>query len=188
MTGQPKDFSDTVAGTPNGRSEIGAPVMFRAPDIADGARMWRLAADSGTLDVNSPYSYLLWCRDFADTSVVGCAGDPVVTFVTGYLRPGAPDTLFVWQVAVDAAHRRRGLARRALDALVDQVARQHTVAYVEATVTPDNVPSARLFAGFARGRGASLTTQSLFTEERFPGDSHAEEVLYRIGPLPTATD
>lgn len=183
MTGYAKDFSDTAADAPTGPAEIGAPVVFRAPEITDGARLWRLAADSGTLDVNSPYSYLLWCRDFADTTVVGSAGGPVVTFVTGYLRPGAPDTLFVWQVAVDAAHRRRGLAGRALDALVDQVARQHTVAYVEATVTPDNVPSARLFAGFARARGASLTTQSLFGKEMFPGGPHDEEVLYRIGPL-----
>lgn len=183
MTGYANDFPDTAAGTPTDPSEIDAPVVFRAPEITDGARLWRLAADSGTLDANSPYSYLLWCRDFAGTTVVGCAGDSVVTFVTGYLRPGAPDTLFVWQVAVDAAYRRRGLARRALDALVDQVARQHTVAYVEATVTPDNVPSARLFAGFARGRGASLTTQSLFGKEMFPGGSHDEEVLFRIGPM-----
>ncbi len=146
--------------------------------------MWRLAADSGTLDVNSRYSYLLWCRDFSDTTVVGCLNDSVVAFITGYLRPAAPDTLFVWQVAVDAAQQRRGLARRALDALVSQVAQHRPVAYVEATVTPDNVPSCRLFEGFARNSDAALTTQPLFTEKHFGGSAHLEEVLYRIGPLP----
>jgi len=173
-----------TAGVESSRGESRDPVVFRAPVLADGARLWRLAADSGTLDVNSEYSYLLWCRDFAATSVVGCVGDSVVAFVTGYLRPDSPDVLFVWQVAVDSAHRRRGLAARALDALVDQVARSRTVAWLEATVTPDNVPSARLFAGFARARGASLTKQSLFTEDHFSGGSHNEEVLFRIGKLP----
>ena len=31
--------------------------------------------------------------------------------MTGYLRPTRPDTLVVWQVAVDHSHRGRGLAR-----------------------------------------------------------------------------
>ncbi|GIL27650.1 diaminobutyrate acetyltransferase [Actinocatenispora comari] len=182
MTGQPQDSpSATVESMTDDR---GGSVVYRAPTVADGSRLWRLAADSGTLDVNSEYSYLLWCRDFAATSVVGCDGDSVASFVTGYVRPDAPDTLFVWQVAVDAAYRRRGLAVRALDALVDRVARTQPVAFLEATVTPDNVPSARLFAGFARARGASLTKQSLFTEEHFSGGPHNEEVLFRIGPLP----
>ncbi len=157
---------------------------FRAPRLDEGVHLWRLAADSGTLDVNSVYSYLLWCRDFSDTTVVACLNGSVVAFITGYLRPAAPDTLFVWQVAVDAAQRRRGLAGRALDALVSQVAQRHPVAHVEATVTPDNVPSGRLFAGFARAKGAALTTQTLFTEAHFDGSDHHEEVLYRIGPLP----
>lgn len=180
MTPHVKENSAAPADATGSHHEV----IFRTPELADGARMWRIASDSGALDANSQYSYLLWCRDFAATSVVGCAGDSVVSFVTGYLRPDAPDTLFVWQVAVDAAHQRRGLARRALDALVDRVAQHRDVAYLEATVTPDNVPSARLFTGFARGRAAALDTQSLFPSEQFPGGDHEEEVLYRIGPLP----
>lgn len=35
------------------------------PRPGDGPLLWRLARDSGTLDLNSAYSYLLWCRDFA---------------------------------------------------------------------------------------------------------------------------
>ena len=90
MTGQPQD--SPTAAVESASDERGGSVVFRAPTVTDGPRLWRLAADSGTLDVNSQYSYLLWCRDFSATSVVGCAGDSVITFVTGYVRPDAPDT------------------------------------------------------------------------------------------------
>lgn len=159
------------------------PVSFQVPEVSDGMSMWRLAGAAGTLDVNSPYSYLLWCRDFAATSVVCHAGGTPVGYVTGYRRDSAPDTLFVWQVAVSAAHRGRGIARRALDSLVDRLGRERPVTFLEATVTPDNVASARLFTAFARDRGAPLATQSLFTTEDFDGCAHDEEVLYRIGPF-----
>src|SRR4051812_21947835 len=78
------------------------------PRVEDGAAIWRIARDSEVLDLNSSYSYLLWCRDFAATSVVarGSDGEPVA-FVTGYVRPDRPEALVVWQVAVDHAHRGR---------------------------------------------------------------------------------
>lgn len=183
MTTDAERFFGPAAESSGGPAENHPPVVFREPKISDGARLWRLAADSGTLDVNSMYSYLLWCRDFSGTSVVGCVDDSVATFVTGYLRPEQPATLFVWQVATHVDHRGRGLARRALDALVDRVTRHQPVAYLEATVTPGNTASTRLFTAFASGRRARLTTQSLFTEADFAGAGHEKEVLYRIGPL-----
>jgi L-2,4-diaminobutyric acid acetyltransferase len=146
------------------------------PDTADGRELWRIARDSETLDLNSPYAYTLWCRDFADTSVVAHGADGPCGFITGYLRPQRPDTLFVWQVAVDRSHRGQGLARRMLDSLT--AGRR----YVEATVTPGNEPSTRLFESFARDHGAGLTRSPLFTEDHFPA-SHEAEVLFRIGPL-----
>ncbi|MDX5310866.1 MAG: GNAT family N-acetyltransferase, partial [Rhodococcus sp. (in: high G+C Gram-positive bacteria)] len=84
--------------------------------------MWQIARDSKVLDVNSSYAYVLWCRDFAATSVVATAGDhEAVGFVSGYRRPEAPDTLFVWQVAVDQDQRGRGVAGRMLDSLWDRL-------------------------------------------------------------------
>ena len=63
-------------------------VTLGAPTSGDGARLWELARDSGGLDLNSPYSYLLWCRDFAATSVAARSGDEVVGFITW--RTGLP--------------------------------------------------------------------------------------------------
>ncbi|MEU9297351.1 MULTISPECIES: diaminobutyrate acetyltransferase [Streptomyces] len=152
--------------------------------IDDGAELWRIARGSGELDLNSPYSYLLWCRDFADTTAVArdASGRPV-GFVTGYLRPDAPETLFVWQVAVEGSHRGSGVAGTLLDALTARVAAEHGVSRVEATVTPGNLASDRLFRSYARRHGADLTQEVLFPSAAFPAAGHESEVLYRIGPL-----
>ncbi|MEV6107314.1 diaminobutyrate acetyltransferase [Streptomyces sp. NPDC051940] len=153
------------------------------PRVADGAELWRIARDSRTLDLNSSYSYLLWCRDFAETSIVarGPGGRPVA-FVTGYLRPDAPGTLLVWQVAVDAAYRGRGLAGRMLDALGARVRAASGAHRLETTITPDNTASDRLFTAYARRHGVPLVREVLFEDRHFP-DGHQAELLYRIGPL-----
>ncbi|GGQ24746.1 L-2,4-diaminobutyric acid acetyltransferase [Streptomyces roseolilacinus] len=151
--------------------------------MEDGAAIWRIARDSEVLDLNSSYSYLLWCRDFAATSLVarGEDGGPVA-FVTGYLRPDRPGTLVVWQVAVDREHRGRGLAATLLDALTARLA-DRGVHTVETTVTPDNTASDRLFTSFARRRGASLEREVLFDGRLFPEGTHEPEMLYRIRPV-----
>lgn len=159
------------------------------PTVDDGAAMWRIARDSQVLDVNSPYAYLLWCRDFAATSAVARLGDDdtVVGFVTGYLRPDDRSVVMVWQVAVDAAARGHGVAGALLDRMFDDARRREpAVAYLETTITDDNTASRALFAAFAARHGAGLVRSPLFEAQHFPddsGDGHAAEVLHRIGPI-----
>ncbi|WP_435224870.1 diaminobutyrate acetyltransferase [Streptomyces sp. Tue6028] len=156
------------------------------PEVADGAALWHLAKNSGTLDLNSSYSYLLWCRDFARTSAVArdAQGTPV-GFVTGYIRPERPRTLLIWQVAVDEAHRGRGLAAALLDGLTARLAEESTQAptALETTITPGNTASERLFASYARRHGATVEREVLFGTDHFPDGPHEPEVLHRIGPL-----
>ncbi|MCX4232698.1 diaminobutyrate acetyltransferase [Streptomyces sp. NPDC020707] len=159
-------------------------LLIDRPRVDDGAALWRIAKDSGTLDLNSSYSYLLWCRDFAGTSAVArkADGDPVA-FVTGYIRPERPHTLLVWQVAVDAAQRGRGLAAALLDGLTRQVADRHELTSMETTISPGNTASERLFTSYAARHGASVEREVLFDTGQFPDGPHDPEVLYRIGPL-----
>lgn len=155
-----------------------------SPRLEDGAALWRIARDSRTLDLNSSYSYLLWCRDFADTSVVARAADgTAVGFITGYLRPRRPRTLLIWQVAVDEAQRGRGLAAAMLDGLTTRTAQELGVEGIETTVTPDNTPSNRLFTSYAGRHAAALEREVLFDGPAFPESGHEPEVLYRIGPV-----
>ena len=160
---------------------------LRHPAIADGARMWRIARDSQVLDVNSPYAYLLWCRDFAAASVVTESAGSVVGFVTGYLRPDDPGTYLLWQVAVDAAARGQGIAGTMIDWVVAALQREDDeVRYLETTITDDNLASRRLFDAFAERHGAPLVRSELFPATVFPSEadgSHAAEFLYRIGPI-----
>ena len=154
-------------------------IDLRPPRLADGADLWRLTRDTGVLDLNSSYQYLLWCRDFAATSVVGFADDGrLMGFITGFLRPDEPTTLMVWQVAVDAAARGRGLASRMLDYLVETTGVEH----LETTVTDDNAASKAMFASLAQRHEAEHTVTPLFTPELYP-DGHETEYLHRIGPL-----
>jgi L-2,4-diaminobutyric acid acetyltransferase len=156
-------------------------IDFRAPGIADGPALWRMAAASDTLDVNSPYAYLLWCRDFADTSVVAEVGGEPAGYITGYRRPGQPATVLVWQVAVSAAHRGAGIAGRMLDHLLARL-QPDGVTYLETSVTPDNEASQRLFLAFARRWNAAVERSELFGAGLFP-DGHLAEELFRIGPV-----
>lgn len=162
---------------------------LRAPRIEDGGAIWHLARASRVLDVNSPYAYLLWCRDFAASSIVAETPETgVVGFVIGYRRPDESSTLMVWQVAVDAAQRGQGIAGLMLDALVTRPDdAERPVSHLETTITDDNHASRRLFTTFAERHAARLERRSLFVADHFPHDggtiSHAPEVLHRIGPL-----
>ncbi|MFF5568759.1 diaminobutyrate acetyltransferase [Streptomyces sp. NPDC012623] len=166
------------------RSEFNRHRTIDTPRVEDGAAIWRIARDSEVLDLNSSYSYLLWCRDFAATSLVARDdGGAPIAFVTGYVRPERPEALVVWQVAVDSAQRGKGLAGTLLDELTARVTDELGVTAVETTVTPDNTASDRLFTAYAARHGARLEREVLFDGGLFPDGVHQPEVLYRIGPL-----
>ncbi|WP_231920169.1 diaminobutyrate acetyltransferase [Microlunatus soli] len=156
-------------------------IDVREPSLDDAGALWQIAGDSRTLDLNPSYAYLLWCRDYAATSVIATVDDDrrPAGFVTGYRRPDEPRTLMVWQVAVDEQHRGRGVAGAMLDQLVDRV---EDIDWLETTITDDNAASIALFTSFAERRGSTLSRSDLFQTKHFP-DNHDAERLYRIGPL-----
>lgn len=162
--------------------------VISEPEIADSPHLWRLARDSGVLDLNSSYAYLLWCREFAATSAVARIDGIVVGFVTGFLRPSAPDTLLIWQVAVDAAQRGRKLAGRMLHAIIDRPTAPE-VRWLHTTVSPGNLASIHLFSALARDRNTGIERRELFAPEDFPAEEpggHEAEDLYVIGPFQPA--
>jgi len=131
----------------------------------------------------------MWCEIFSDTSVVVFEGEgqkKPVGFVSGYIRPDDPDTLFIWQVAVHESQRGQGLATKMLFELLDRNACKN-VQYIEATVSPSNIPSQNLFLGLARKFHTNYQVSDYFATEDFPqegsGEEHEDEWLYRIGPF-----
>ena len=79
---------------------------LRPPAREDGAAVFGLIQRCPPLDANSMYCNLLQCSHFADTSVAALADGVLVGFISGYLVPGRPDSLFIWQVAVGPDTRR----------------------------------------------------------------------------------
>src|SRR5690625_7860946 len=97
-----------------------------------------------SLDPNSAYCNLLQCTHFADTAVPVLQDDQLVGFVSGYLLPNQPSTLFVWQVVIAEQARGKGLAKRMLEHLLARHACPG-VWHIKTTLTPNNKPTTHLF-------------------------------------------
>nr|WP_255679594.1 diaminobutyrate acetyltransferase [Brevibacillus humidisoli] len=155
---------------------------MRKPSEEDGAAMWKLVRDSGVLDQNSAYAYLMYCKFFADTCVIAEWEDEVVGFVTAFCPPTAPDTVFVWQIGVNKQQRGMGVGSKMLRELLQRESCKQ-VRYLEATVSPSNLPSASLFRKAARELGAPCEVTECFPADLFPGETHETELTFRIGPF-----
>ncbi|WP_173932001.1 diaminobutyrate acetyltransferase [Chelativorans sp. Marseille-P2723] len=157
-------------------------ILFRAPRAQDGAAVWRLVRSCKPLDENSLYCNLLQCDHFCDTSIIAerSADSAVVGWISGYLIPREPDTLFVWQVAVDPIVRGRGLAGKMLSSLIGREACSG-VRRLKTTITPDNEASWAFFASFARRYGeAELKSEPYFHRDSHFGGEHATEHMVTI--------
>lgn len=176
----PVIHQDAPSGDPPILESVGT-IEIRRPTTDDAADMWRLAETSGVLDSNSPYAYLMMGRWFSDTCLVATQGDKLVGFVVGFVLPRQPETMFVWQIGVDASARGCGLGGRMLQVLADACPRG--VRFLEATVTPSNRASESLFRAFARRRGVLCAVSNAFPSDVFPKPGHESERLFRIGPL-----
>lgn len=160
-------------------------INYRQPDIKDGPDIYRLVQSCPPLDLNSAYCYLLLATHFADTCVIAEDAETGQTagFVSAYFRPDAPRTLFVWQIAVHADCRGRGVARALLEKLLSAVYEHQPPRFLELSVNPSNQASRKLFTRLAEELGAPLHESVLFGEDLL-GDGHEAEMLLRIGPLP----
>ena len=157
---------------------------FRKPTADVGYLLNRLVAASPPLEPNSIYCNLLQCSHFADTAVAVFDGEDLVGFVSGYLEPNQPDTLFVWQVVIAEAARGKGLAKRMLRELLAREACSE-VRYIETTITPDNDASWGLFRSLARELNTELNSKVHFERAVHFGGEHDDEHLLVIGPFQT---
>jgi len=155
---------------------------LRSPCVGDAAAIHQMVLDSGVLDPNSLYAYLLICRDFDSTSIVAEKDGEIAGFVTGYIPPARPDSLFVWQVAVSDRHRRQGLAGRMLRELTKQ-SQSLNINYIEATISPSNTASRALFQSLANAFDTELRESEGFRTEDFGREEHEEEPVIRVGPV-----
>ncbi len=155
---------------------------FRKPTAEVGYLLNRLVEASPPLDPNSIYCNLLQSSHFADTAVAVFDGEELVGFVSGYVEPNKPDTLFVWQVVIAEAARGKGLAKRMLKNLLSREACAE-VRYIETTITPDNEASWALFRSLARDLETELNSEVFFERDTHFGGQHDDEHLLVLGPF-----
>ncbi|ART79204.1 diaminobutyrate acetyltransferase [Oceanisphaera avium] len=171
-----------IATDTDTETKIGLQLMLRHPKSTDGYQINRLIERCKPLDTNSTYCNLLQCLHFADTCILAenQHDGALLGFISAYRKPAEPNTLFVWQVAIDKRARGEGLARTLLTNLLASEACAG-VTHLETTITADNAASWGLFESFARSQGTDSGSRNLLFDQHhhFNGDS-ASEILFRI--------
>lgn len=124
----------------------------------------------------------MWCTYFSKTSVVVAKQGRIVGFISAFIKPETPNTLFVWQVAVDATERGKGLATEMLQYLLE-AASSTNINYLEATISPSNIPSQKLFLGIANKLDTVVNISPCFTATDFPEAGHEDEQVHLVGPF-----
>lgn len=147
----------------------------------DGPAVADLVRETGILDPNSNYAYVLIGDRFGRHSLVAEEGGAIIGFVSGFLDPREPSTLFLWQIGLRAGSRGRGLGKKLLRAFISLPANALAES-LETTVAIDNLPSRRLFDAFSRDIGASIEAIGVYAGALL--DGNAEETILRIAPLP----
>lgn len=153
--------------------------------MEDAGAIWALVKESGVLDANSSYCYLVLCKYFAGTSVTVREGERLAGFVTALILPNDASRLFVWQVGVSPAHRGQGLAKRMLRHLLARPVCRG-VTHLETTVSPSNVPSNYLFSALAQDLETPLEACETYRPELFPEPDHEPEQRLLLGPFDTS--
>jgi len=176
------DFTD-LWRTRGKKQESETPdIVLRKPVKADGPAVTDLIAECPPLDENSRYCNLLQCTDFTETCVLAEAESGLLGWISGYIPPRTPESLFIWQVAVHADGRGQGLGKRMLRELLNREAARDC-RYLRTTITRDNDASWGLFGSFAKELDTELDHRVHFCREKhFDSQSKTEHEL-TIGPF-----
>ena len=157
-------------------------VALRAPRAEDGAQVARLVCASGALDTNSLYCNLLQCTHFAQTCILAERDGTALGWVSGYVPPQQPDTLFVWQICTSPEARGLGLAQAMIAGLLARPSLAG-IRHLECSITRENTASWRFFESVARRLNAPMRSEEWLDRDRHLDGSHASERRVILGPF-----
>jgi len=157
-------------------------LIFRSPAVRDAPAVHTLLKRCEGVDTNSRQSYLLLCEHFSSTCVVGEQNGRIVAFISSYTLPERHDTLFVWQLAVDAELRGQGVAKRLFRHLLSR-RNLKRIRYVEAMLDPANKVARPLFEALAKECHCEMGGLAGFPAEMFAGEEQDSGYMVRVGPI-----
>lgn len=152
------------------------------PNSSMGWQVNQLIQQCPPLDTNSTYCNILQCDHFSGTSVAAFLDQQMVGFISGYIQPEQPNTLFIWQVAVHEKARGQSLAKNMLLHILDRPQCQN-VSYLETTITESNQASWALFESLARAKETETTRRAYYDSDSHFQQQSPTEWLMRIGPF-----
>lgn len=156
-----------------------AKAVLRKPVAEDGGAIWDLVRACKPLDENSMYCNLIQCDHFSDTCVVAELDGEVLGWISAYVMPSEPDTLFVWQVAVSSQARGMGLGTKMLSHILDRD-ECADVNRLQTTITRDNDASWGLFRRFCERRFGEFASQPHFIQDDHFMGLHPTEYMVTI--------
>lgn len=157
-------------------------ITLRIPTDEDARSVPRLIASCPPLDQNSLYCNLLQCTHFSKTCVLAERNGEIIGWVSGYISPDDPKSIFVWQVAVDESARGLGLARQMINQILSRPVAKG-VERILTTITPSNQSSWALFSSLAKSLGAPISDTPYFERDKHFDGRHETENLVTIGPF-----
>ncbi|MRU15122.1 diaminobutyrate acetyltransferase [Roseovarius sp. A21] len=160
-------------------SKTESKLTFRKPSREDGAAIWDLISSCHPLDENSMYCNLIQCDHFGDTCILAEMDGEAVGWISAYIMPSDPETLFVWQVAVSSKARGKGLGTRMLSELFEREECKE-VNRLQTTITINNDASWALFGRFSKSQNGKLRSEPHYTREDHFDGRHATEHMVTI--------
>lgn len=157
-------------------------ILIRHTIPADGQNIWRLIKETGVLDPNSVYCYLLLCEHFNKTCLIAEKDGKLVGFVTAYILPNDNKALFIWQIGTSAEVRNRGIAKKLILKLLSSKECKN-INTLQATISPSNTASMALFKAIARQLKTHVDECEYFAATLFPDMQHEQENLVTVGPF-----
>lgn len=157
-------------------------VRIRRPRPEEGSAIWNLVRRSESLDPDARHVLPLLASSLADTSLVAEIEGALVGFIGGYRAPTLPHSVLVWQIDVDPSFREQGLGNALLHALI-RCPGCAGVEFVEAAVSPANVPTKRLLESFARDLDTACEVTLGSAKSVIAASAEQSEDLLRVGPI-----
>ena len=155
---------------------------YRAPKASDATDVQKLVQNTPELDDNSWYYYALMFDHFRDTCLIAEADGVIHGFVIGYLKPTDRDTLFLWQTATSLTHGVPNMGLTLLTSLINRLAQNNNIRYIEATTDPNNKAINMQFRLLSRYLNSDASTSIFLDSAQYSQLDHDEQ-LVKIGPL-----
>jgi len=156
-------------------------IILRNPTVDDAISVLSLIRNCNPLDENSQYLYVLLCDQFSKTCVIAELDSKVVGFLSSFISPKNPDTLFIWQAAVSEKFRNKGMAKNLLSYVLNH--HGNSIKNLVATVTSSNKSSLKFLKNFSKDLGADFSIKTYYSSKVL-GSNHESEDLVTIGPIP----